>query len=105
VKYTFKYDPRIELDVPFLYVPFEEFSQEEKTEFYSQIQDVTAKIPAKILELDRHYMNKYQELDTRPDDVFEIMYELTELSKKICELNVLFLHLEGRFIQSGEGHY
>ncbi|WP_134701484.1 hypothetical protein [Ammoniphilus sp. YIM 78166] len=100
MKYNFVYDRRIELDMPVIYVPFEEWNSEETAAFYERTQGITSKIPAKILEFDKRYMKKYEELQSRPEAFFEIMDELNELSGKISELNVLFLRLEGTFIQS-----
>lgn len=104
MKYEFVYDPRTEIDMPVIYTPFEEWSTEEKSEFYQKTQVISSKIPAKILEFDKRYMNKYEELHDKPDAFFEIMDELNELSGKISELNVLFLRIEGTFLFSG-GHF
>ncbi|HJV47495.1 MAG TPA: hypothetical protein VJ824_17390 [Bacillota bacterium] len=101
MKFEFVYDPRIELNSPIIKIPVEEWTTEDLHQFYEEAQDVTAKIPAKILEFDKIYMQKYEELQYRPEDLFDIMEELNELSGKICELNVLYLRLEGKFLYSG----
>lgn len=104
MKFNFVYDDRTELEVPVIYVPMEYWEPQEKAEFYDRAQSITSKIPAKILELDKRYMTKYEELQENPDDFFTIMDELNDLSGKISELNVLYLRIEGHFLQSG-GHF
>jgi hypothetical protein len=104
VVYRFVYDPRIEIEVPVLTKPLDSFSKEDLDSFYEQAQMISAKIPAKIQELDKRYMAKYDMLHDHPELFFEIMDELNEISGKISELNVWFLHLEGRFIQT-DGHF
>lgn len=104
MKYEFIYDTRIEVDKPVIHVPVEEWSTEDFSNFMDESQRITSKIPAKILEIDKRYMEKYEELQIRPDFFFEIMDELNEMSGKISELNVLYLQLEGKFLYSG-GHF
>jgi hypothetical protein len=104
MKFGFEYNPRIELEVPVFFVPFEQLTQQDLAEFYHEVQMVTSKIPVKIQELDRRYMANYEKLEERPDQFFEIMDELNEISGKISELNVWFLNLEGKFIQT-DGHF
>lgn len=104
MKFNFIYDPRIELDMPVIHIPMEAWEAAEIAEFYEKTQAITSKIPAKILEFDKLYMRKYEELQVRPDDFFEIMDDLNELSGKISELNVLYLRIEGTFLHAG-GHF
>ncbi|RXT04133.1 hypothetical protein [Ammoniphilus sp. CFH 90114] len=104
MKYTFIFDDRIELDMPVIYVPVEQWDQEETAAFFEKTQGITSQIPAKIQEFDKRYMQKYEELQHRPESFFEIMDELNELSGKISELNVLYLRIEGTFLHAG-GHF
>lgn len=104
MKFDFIYEPRIELEMPVIHIPMEDWEAAEVAEFYDKAQSITAKIPAKILEFDKLYMRKYEELQARPDDFFEIMDDLNELSGKISELNVLYLRIEGSFLHAG-GHF
>jgi len=104
MKYAFVYDPRIEMNMPVIYEPMEEWTSEEMAHFNDQALSITAQIPAKILEFDKRYMKKYDALEEDPERFFEIMEDLNELSGKISELNVLYLRLEGKFLQTG-GHF
>ncbi len=103
MKFNFIYDPRIELDMPVIHIPMENWEAAEIADFYDKTQAITSKIPAKILEFDKIYMKKYEELQSRPEDFFEIMEALNDLSGKISELNVLYLRIEGSFLH-GDSH-
>jgi hypothetical protein len=104
MKYEFMYNSRVEIDMPVIHVPLEQWDTDERAHFYEKAQTVSSKIPAKILEFDKLYMKKYDELQQHPEAFFEIMDELNELSGKISELNVLYLRLEGTFLHAG-GHF
>lgn len=104
MKFNFIYDDRIELEMPVIYVPLEQWNPEETAEFFDKTQGISSKIPAKIHEFDKRYMKKYEELQHQPEMFFEIMEELNDLSGKISELNVLYLRIEGTFLHAG-GHF
>lgn len=104
MKFNFIYDDRIEMDMPVIYVPIEQWNPEDKVEFFDRTQGISSKIPSKIQEFDKRYMKKYDELQYHPEMFFEIMEELNDLSGKISELNVLYLRIEGKFLHS-DGHF
>lgn len=99
MNYTFDYDKRLGIDLPVLNVPFESLDEDERGKFFKELRAISASIPEKIKLLDEEYMEKYEELEKDIDNFYEIMDELNDISKKISELNVWFLKIEGHFIQ------
>ena len=65
-------------------------------------QQVCSRIPIQIQAFEDAYMKRFAELEqVEEDDTFYVLLnEMNELSSCISDLNVLFLHIEGRFLAS-----
>lgn len=100
--YEFRYDARLGIDRPVLHVAYERLSKAEREAFEYKCQQVCSRIPLRIQALERTYMTRYAELEhaEADTDYFAILNEMNDISSRISELNVLFLHIEGRFLAS-----
>lgn len=101
-KYDFSYNEFLDIREPVVVAPIDDWTAEEWSEFHAEASKIAAEIPYKIKLLDIEYMDKHEQLGEHVDEhnFFELMDELTKISEKICALNVLYLNLEGKFIQS-----
>lgn len=100
--YELYYDPRLKIERPLLHVDYEELSEAERAEFEVMCQRVCSRIPVQIQSFEKAYMERFETLEqTEEDDAFYAMLnEMNEISSCISDLNVLFLHIEGRFLAS-----
>jgi len=98
--YEVRYDRRLKIDRPFLHIDYEELSEAEREEFELICQEICSKIPDQIKAWEQEYNNKYESLKEADDE--EVFYQLTdelnEISSRICDLNLLFLYIEGTYI-------
>lgn len=100
-KFVFEYNPKIKLKVPVLKVPLEQLNAAELSEYQYEASKLAADIPAEISQLDQVYMEKYTQLqEAKEQHFFQKMNELNIISDAICELNVLYLKIQGQFLQS-----
>jgi hypothetical protein len=101
MKYTLKQDERLGIPKPVLFVEYEKLSEEEQARFELMCQTVCAKIPEAIKVFERRYMDYFERLDQVDDTAFyEIMGEMNEISSCICDLNLLYLWIEGNFLST-----
>jgi hypothetical protein len=99
MKYALKQDERLGVMKPVLFVPYEELSDHEQAEFELMCQKVCAKIPEAIKTLERTYMDYFEQLDQVDETRFyDLMGEMNEISSCICDLNLLYLWIEGNFL-------
>lgn len=98
-KFDFIYNPKLDIKEPVLYVPLNYLSATEKAEYFLEANKIAAEIPSKIQQLDKQYMQLHDELAGNDEHFFDLFEEMNQISEKICELNVLYLRIEGHFIQ------
>lgn len=100
--YELIYDERLGIERPVLHVTYDQLTLEQQDEFEMVCQRVCAQIPPKIKLLEQAYMDCYERLkQTDGDEAFyEAMEKLNDISSRICDLNVLFLQIEGSFLAS-----
>ena len=95
-----KFDERLQVDRPFLNVDYEQLTEEERSQFELMCQEICAHIPEKIKEFEKKYMEKFEALKEAEEEeqFLAITDEMNELSSIICDLNLLFLYIEGTYI-------
>ncbi|MBA4492726.1 hypothetical protein ACFO25_09475 [Paenactinomyces guangxiensis] len=100
--YEIRFDERLGIDRPVLHVDYETLSDEVQQEFEMKCQQICARIPERIKRFEREYMERFEALKEAEDDeiFFNLTDEMNEISKIICDLNILFLYIEGTFIPS-----
>ena len=100
VPYEFRYDQRLQISKPHLYVTYEELSEEQREEYELLCQRACSGIPDQIHSLEEAYMACFEQLTTVEDDdqFHTLLDEMNELSSRISDLNVLYLQLEGHFL-------
>ncbi|SFI95207.1 hypothetical protein [Thermoflavimicrobium dichotomicum] len=98
--YEIKFDPRLKIDRPYLHVEYEQLPKQVQEEFELKCQEICSQIPDRIKSFEKEYMKKYEELKEADEDevFFQLTDELNEISSCICDLNLLFLHIEGAYI-------
>lgn len=101
-RYEWRYDSRLQIERPHLRVDLEDLTMEEREEFEVMCQQACSQIPVRIQSLEKEYMEKFKVLERmeEDDDFFTLLNEMNEISSRISDLNVLFLHIEGRFLAS-----
>ena len=99
MKYGLKQDTRLGIEKPVLFVPYEMLSTVEQSAFELLCQQVAATIPEAIKSFERTYMHYFDQLGEVDDAGFyDLMEEMNEISSCICDLNLLFLWIEGNFL-------
>lgn len=100
--FELQYDARLNIERPLLHVAYEELTEEEREEFEVLCQKVCSRIPVQIQNFEREYMKRFAELEQMEEDsqFYVLLDEMNEISSCISDLNVLFLHIEGRFLAS-----
>lgn len=100
--FEFRYDEEIDLMRPVLHVDYESLNPEERQEFEWRLQQVSAQIPDRIQQFEQDYMHLYETLKATEDDeaFFRINEEMNKVSKKISELNLLYLQIEGTHLHA-----
>jgi hypothetical protein len=101
MKYTLQQDNRLGVARPVLFVDYEQLSTEEQASFELLCQTTSAQIPEAIKRLEQQYMERFTKLDqVEEDEFYTLMDEMNELSSCICDLNLLYLWIEGKFLSS-----
>lgn len=105
--YEFIYDPEIEIEKPILHVPFEKLSKEDLSSLHHKMEQISGQIPERIRELERKYKEMYQQYtDQEPkndEQFYANMEQINALSRKIGELNIWYLRMQGRHLTSYQG--
>jgi hypothetical protein len=102
--FELRYDPRLKLKRPYLYVEYEDLPVSVQEEFEFACQRVCAQIPDRIKEFEQKYLQIYEALkEAKDEEFFLLMDQLNEISSIICDLNLLYLHIEGTYL-SGSVH-
>lgn len=98
--FTFVHDVRLGVTRPILYVDYDELPREKREEFELKCQACSASIPQRIKELEREYLELYEGLANldEEDEFLRGMDQLNELSRRICDLNLLYLQIEGTYL-------
>jgi hypothetical protein len=98
--FEFCYDNRLGVLLPLLHVEYEEMPKALQDEFEYKCQEICSQIPEQIKQLERAYMEKYEALQEIDDEehFLQLNDELNDLSKRICDLNLLYLHIEGTYL-------
>lgn len=101
--YEFRFDERLGIHRPLLHVEYEELPEEVRQEFELKCQEICARIPEQIKRLEQEYLERYEALKEAEDDksFYRLTDEMNEISKNICDLNILFLYIEGTYLASG----
>ncbi|MFC4077169.1 hypothetical protein [Salinithrix halophila] len=94
------HDERLRVDRPVLYVEYESLSEGEQQEFELLCQEICAQIPPRIKAFEEIYMDRFEALHQAENDeaFYHLLEEMNDISSRIADLNVLFLHIEGNFI-------
>lgn len=99
MKYTISQDDRLGLARPVLLTPYDKLNEEEQASFELLCQSVCAGIPEAIKRFERKYMQHFDALDEVDEtEFYQLMNEMNEISSCICDLNLLFLWIEGNFL-------
>jgi hypothetical protein len=100
--FEFRYDERLNLPLPLLHVEYEELPEAARQEFELKCQEICSLIPERIKELERLYLARYDQLwDVENEESFlKLNDEMNELSRTICDLNLLYLHIEGTYLDA-----
>lgn len=100
--FTVRFDQELGIEVPVLYVPFDQLSEGEKEEFHAKMEEISGKIPGRIRELEQEYKEMYDHLSLENSDqiFFDGMERLNQISRSISELNILYLQMQGRYLTS-----
>ncbi|RAL25575.1 hypothetical protein [Thermoflavimicrobium daqui] len=98
--YEVKFDHRLKIFRPYLHVEYDQLPMQLQEEFELKCQEICSKIPDRIKCLEQEYMQKYEALkEVDAEDLFfQLTDELNEISSCICDLNLLFLQIEGAYI-------
>lgn len=98
--YEFVYDQRLQVNRPLLHVEYDDLPIQAQHTFELKCQEVCALIPPQIKAFEQQYMEKFDRLNQATDDkeFYQLLDEMNELSSRISDLNVLFLHIEGTYI-------
>ncbi len=99
MKYTTRQDLRLGVTKPVLLVPYEQLTGKEQASFELLCQTVSAGIPEAIKRFESKYMQKFDALaDVDEAGFYHVTEEMNEISSCICDLNLLFLWIEGNFL-------
>lgn len=105
--YEFIYDEELGIEKPILYVPMEQLSEEDQSSLYHKMEQISGQIPERIRELERKYETLYarfsEEDHIQDDRFYSRMEEMNEISRKIGELNILYLQMQGKYLTSYQG--
>lgn len=98
--YEMYYDERLQIHRPILHVDYNELEKPLQAEFELLCQQVCANIPEQIKRFEEVYLQTFESLkEIEDEDQFlAINEQMNDLSSRISDLNILFLHIEGSFI-------
>jgi hypothetical protein len=99
MKYTTRKDIRLGVTRPILVVSYDQLTVVEQADFELLCQTVSAEIPEAIKQFEITYMQKFDALaEVDEAGFYRISEEMNEISSCICDLNLLFLWIEGNFL-------
>lgn len=100
VPFELIYDERLRIQRPLLHVEYESLTPMLQSEFELLCQQVCAQIPEEIKRFEVEYLQVFDQLkDVDDEQQFLMLNEkMNDISSRICDLNLLFLHIEGTFI-------
>jgi hypothetical protein len=103
--FEFVYNEEIGIEIPVLHVPFDQLSKEQLDELYHKMEQISGQIPERIRELERKYREMYDKFTESDGDknFYEGMGKINELSRKIGELNIWYLRMQGRHLTQYQG--
>jgi hypothetical protein len=91
-KYDFKYNERLEINTPYMYVDWEQLTQEEQYQVIYRWEKVRSQIPDRIKYLEK--MIQERELKLQIEDDFQsfcqLSKEISDLASRVIDLNLWF---------------
>lgn len=105
--YEFIYDPEIGIEKPILYVPMEKLSKDDRSTLHHKMEQISGQIPERIRELERTYQEMYHQYTSKEpkndQEFYSNMEQINALSRKIGELNIWYLRMQGKHLTSYQG--
>ncbi|MBD1373168.1 hypothetical protein IC620_12460 [Hazenella sp. IB182357] len=99
--YEIYFDDRLGMNRPRLLVDYDSLSAEQQQEFELKCQEICSYIPERIKAFESRYMSYYEQLKEADDETFFLYNEeMNQISEIICDLNLLYLYIEGNFLNS-----
>lgn len=106
-EFEFVYDEEIGIEKPILYVPLERLSQSDRSILFHKIEQISGQIPERIRELEEQYEQMYnaytQQEPANDEQFYDNMEAINALSRKIGELNIWYLRMQGKHLTSYQG--
>ncbi|WP_126427654.1 hypothetical protein [Brevibacillus marinus] len=92
MRYEFVYDPRLGIRLPVLHHDWEAYTAAERAEMIATWEEIRAKIPDRILQLEAIINEKQQQLEQEEDfaQSCRLTREIAELASVINDLNIWF---------------
>lgn len=92
MRYQFAYDDRLGISLPELHLEWEDYSTDERSDILLQWEEIRAKIPDRIIQLEAVINKKQDQLFEEEDFVIscELNSEIAELASVINDLNIWF---------------
>jgi acyl-CoA reductase-like NAD-dependent aldehyde dehydrogenase len=92
LRYQFAYNDRLGIRLPVLYHQWEEYSPEERADILLEWEEIRAKIPDRIIQLETVINQKQNQLSEEENFVrsCELNSEIHELASVINDLNIWF---------------
>lgn len=91
-KYEFRYDERLGIETPYMYVDWEQFTQEEQYHIIYRWEKIRSHIPDRVKYLEK--MIQERELKLQIEDDFQsfcqLSSEISDLASRIIDLNLWF---------------
>ncbi|TCS92359.1 hypothetical protein [Hazenella coriacea] len=99
-QYEIRYDERLQVERPYLNIEYECLPEKVQQEFELKCQEICSQIPEQIKLFEQKYMVHFDQLRDVEDETefLRLTEEMNEISSVICDLNILFLTIEGNFI-------
>lgn len=95
----FRYDQEIGIEVPEFHVPVSELSEAERNEVLHRLERISGEIPERIRELEHSFTSLYHQSSEQDEEgFFERMEKISHLSRKIGELNLWYLRIQGKHL-------
>lgn len=90
--YTFVYDERLTIEIPYLNTAWEELSIDEQKEILFRWEHIRATIPDQIkrLEIEVHALEKRLQIEDNQEQFIALSKRITELASQIIDLNLWF---------------
>ncbi|MFY0543334.1 hypothetical protein [Brevibacillus sp. H7] len=92
MRYQFTYDDRLGIRIPVLYHDWEMYSPDERADILLEWEEIRAKIPDRIIQLESIITQKQNQLSEEENFVrsCELNSEIHELASVINDLNIWF---------------